>query len=188
MTTRIPLAATLASAVLALIAGCGSDSPDGHLYAAAVCVDSDGIRVPDSYCPIGDGIDNAGNSWAYHEYRDTDPDVDVVFVGYPVDRHIYVHDRPRRVPTLNIDRGRFPERPATMAATGASSARVVTIAQERKTSTIARGGLGTPAARNAEAPRPARTLDSPAPGRAATARPIPPAPKTRPVAKTNKRR
>ena len=99
----ILIPAALAGTLALTLAACGNDPPDEHYYAAAVCVDQDGIRVPDSYCPIGDGIENAGNSWAYHEYRDTDPDLDVVFVGYPVDRHIYVHDRPRRVPMLNID-------------------------------------------------------------------------------------
>jgi len=184
----ILIPAALAGGLALTLTGCGNDPPDGHYYAAAVCVDQDGVRVPDSYCPIGDGIENAGNSWAYHEYHDTDPDLDVVFVGYPVDRHVYVHDRPRRVPTLNIDRGRFPERPATVAAAGTSSARVVTVAQERRqSSTVTRGGLGA-SSRNAEAPRPVRTLDSPAPGRKVAARPTPPAPKSRPVAKSSKRK
>jgi len=169
-------------ALLAVLAGCGSERPDDHYYATAVCVDGNGIRVPDNYCPIGDGITNAGYGWDYHEYRDTDPVVNVVYVGYPVDRTLYTPTRPRRVPTLNIDRGRFPEVP-TAADAGATQAQVPTIAAERK-STITRGGLGVSKdARNAEAPAPVRTLDSPAPGRKATPAPLPPPPPKRVVAK-----
>ena len=178
--------------VLALVAGCGSSGPDDHDYAAAVCVDPNGFRMPDTYCPIGDGITNQGYGWVYREYRDDTPDVDVVYVGYPVDTHVWVHDRPRRVPTLNIDRGRFPERPVTVSTAGATSARVVTIAEERKpASAVVRGGLGvSKGGRNAEAPQPNRTLDSPAPGRkiAATPAPLPPPPAKRVVAPATKKK
>jgi hypothetical protein len=191
---RWPFGLLIVLGLLAALVGCGSDRPDEHYYAAAVCVDQDGVRVPDNYCPIGDGIDNQGFAWNYRPYRDTDHDIDVVYVGYPVDRTVWVHDRPRRVPTINIDRGRYLERPATVAAAGTTSARVVTIADERKvaasgSSTTTRGGLGVSrSARNAEAPQPNRSLDSKAPGRAGEAkpRPLPKAPTTRVVAKSTK--
>jgi hypothetical protein len=93
------------------------------------------------------------------------------------------------VRTTNIDRGRYPARPATTsaAAAGATSAKVVTIAEERRvtgSSTVTRGGLGvSKSARNAEAPKPGRSLDGPAPARAGAAapKPLPKAPTTRVV-------
>jgi len=201
--TRTALAGVIALVALialvfgfvALVSWAGHrNDPDPHYYAAAECVsDVTSIVAPNDYCPIGDGVSNQGYSWAYREYRDTDHDIEVVYVGYPVDRHIWVHERPRRVPTINIDRGRFSPAPPAAAA-GASSARVVTIAEERKaatavtastgSSTVTRGGLGVSrSARNAEAPAPARSLDSKAPGRAgeAKAAPLPKPPTSRVV-------
>jgi hypothetical protein len=186
---RWPLGLCVLIGVLAALISCGNDQPDDHYYAAAVCVDQNtGIRVPDNYCPIGDGLDNQGYGWNYRQYRDTDRDIDVVYVGYPVDRTVYVHDRPRRVPTINIDRGRYPERPATVAAAGATTAKVVTVAEERRSATVTRSGLGTKTGRAAEAPAPNRSLDSKAPGRAgeATPKPLPKAPATRVVATSTK--
>lgn len=191
---RWPFAALLALLALLGLSACGNDRPDDRYYAAAVCVDQNGVRVPDDYCPIGDGIDNQGFAWTYHPYDVHTHDVDVVYVGYPVDRS-WTRTRPVRVTTINIDRGRYPERPLAGTPAGATTARVITVAEDRRekasgSSTVTRGGLGTPGARNAEAPAPARNLDSPAPGRkptaTATPAPLPPAPATRAVAKTTK--
>jgi hypothetical protein len=164
--------AALIAAPLALMAltACGSDSGyantayDDDLYASAVCVDARGIRVPDDFCPIGDGGSNQGFLWNYRPYHSSDNDVDVVLVGYPVDRTVYVPTRPSRVSTLHIDRGRAPYS-LPVGSAPASSVRVPTLAAEQRKSSIQRGGFGAPNARASGSPVPARGLDSAAPGR-----------------------
>jgi hypothetical protein len=160
---------TILLAITALTA-CGNGSSytntayDDDLYASAVCVDGRGIRVPDDYCPIGDGGSNQGFLWNYRPYHSYDSDVDVVLVGYPVDRTVYVPTRPARVSTLHIDRGRAPYS-LPVGSAPASSVRVPTLAAEQRSSTITRGGFGAPNARASGSPVAARSLDSAAPGR-----------------------
>lgn len=115
---------------------------DNSAYASALCVDQQGIRVPDNYCPIDDGVmGNGGYGWRYHPYLASDPYQDVVYVGYPVGT-TYVTTRPARVSTLHIDRGRFP----TTAPVGvrASSVRVSSLptVQSSTSSGVTRGGFG----------------------------------------------
>lgn len=151
-------------------------SYDDNVYASALCVDQQGVRVPDSYCPIGDGVMNQGYGWRYHSYRASDPYTDVVYVGYPVGT-TYVTQRPARVSTLHIDRGRFPDR--APAGVKASDVRVPSLATVQRSSTIQRGGFGAPGAKATGTPVPSRTLSSAAPGR------IPPPPKTRSVSSSS---
>jgi hypothetical protein len=144
---------------LALVAGaalgaCSSPGAvpdyDDDLYVAAVCTDGQGYRVPDTYCPIGDGIVNAGYGWSYLPYTADTTTVVVPLVGYPVDQRRYTRTLPARVPSLNIDRGSFPERAATgqtaaAATVGTAAARRATngtSAARPATSTVSRGGLG----------------------------------------------
>lgn len=158
--------------VAALSTGCGASPPtyDNNLFASTICVDNAWMRVPDNYCPIGDQVfPDHPYHWVYDEYTANEADLDIVYVGYPVERTRYITTRPSRVPTLNIDRGRFPERP--QSGVNASTVRIPTIAVERKqgSSSVQRGGLGVPNARATAAPTPVRRPDSPAPGRATQA-------------------
>jgi hypothetical protein len=118
-------------------------SYDNNMYASAVCVDGQGIRVPDNYCPVGDGYLNSGYGWRYHPYLASDPYQDVVYVGYPVGT-TYVTTRPARVSTLHIDRGRFPTSPPR--GVRASSVRVasLSVATRPGSSSVSRGGFGVP--------------------------------------------
>jgi len=179
---KIIVPALLVSAVLA---GCGTPAPapvayDPAAYAATVCVDrANWVRVPDNYCPLDDAVyPDHPFMWVYDEYREADLDVDVVYVGYPVERTRYVDVRPQRVATVNLDRGRFPEK-ATAGAAG-TTVRMPSMPMDRRTpstSPVRRGGLGVPSARASNVPAPSRNLDSPAPGRAPAAgkqAPVPP--------------
>lgn len=169
---------TLLATALGLVAlaGCSSPAPapvayDPSAYATAVCVDrASWYRVPDNYCPIGDGeLPDHPFMWVYDEYSELDLDIDVVYVGYPVERTRYVTVRPPRVSTINIDRGRFPEKAAPGTAPS-TSVKLPTVPVERRApSTVQRGGLGVPSARATNAPRPNRDTSSPAPGRAVPA-------------------
>lgn len=169
---NILLRALLASLLTGVLVACGAgtyQSYEDAAYAGAICTDPAGYRVPDSYCPIGDGPPPAGYaySWAYRPYRSTDRDIDVVYVGYPVDTHVWVHTRPANVATLNIDRGSFPEtEPAGQPR--ASSARIATEPVRRAgSSSVTRGGLGSTSAApvtnaNKPAPPPKRIGPPPA--------------------------
>lgn len=153
MTTSQPLRYLLPVFALLALAGCGNNyhrvaaapvSYDNAAYASALCVDQQGIRVPDNYCPIGDGVMGSGGyGWRYHSYLASDPYQDVVYVGYPVGTS-YATTRPARVSTLHIDRGRFP----TTAPVGvrASSVRVSSLPTVQRTgsSSVTRGGFGAP--------------------------------------------
>jgi uncharacterized membrane protein YgcG len=162
MTKPQPLIRSAYLVLLALLAafalsGCGGQqhyhaipapvpaSYDNNMYASAVCVDGQGIRVPDNYCPVGDGYMNSGYGWRYHPYLASDPYQDVVYVGYPVGA-TYVTTRPARVSTLHIDRGRFPTSPPR--GVRASSVRVpsLPVATRPGSSSVSRGGFGVPAA------------------------------------------
>jgi hypothetical protein len=160
---------------LALVLGACGARPAPATYeeaawAGALCVDGSYVRVPDTYCPIGDEV-VAGHPyfWAYREYTDRDRDIDVVYVGYPVERGRWVNTRPARVSTLRIDRGSYPERPAAGQAQ-TSQVRVETAAEKRRkldaAKGITRGGLG---------------VGTPVPDKAPVAKAAtPPAPKSRP--------
>ena len=97
-----------------MLAGCGgSPAPAHELHAVKLCRDNNWNRVPDEYCPIGDGpAFGHPYAWAYHEYDPiVEPQLIVPYVGYPVERRVYVETYPRRVTTLNLDAGRFPYDP-----------------------------------------------------------------------------
>lgn len=145
------LTATLAAVTLAaVLTACGASAGDDGRYASVVCADRQDVRVPDNYCPIGDDDHDTGRQygWMYAPYSSNDDDLDVAYVGYPVDRGRYSRYRPRDVPTYNLDRGRFPEHPP--AGVRAESVRVPvapSALQRRaaKTSgagTVKRGGFG----------------------------------------------
>jgi hypothetical protein len=171
---------------------------DDDLFSATPCVDRGSwVRVPDSYCPIGDGISNGSYTWAYGPpYRYDAPDVTMVYVGYPVDRTTYVLVRPPRVSTTHLDRGRFPERPApgqpqTSAATVAVSSGAVQRRADVSRGTsptrnpdVRRGGLGAPQDRASSAPVPVTSRSAAAPGRGSDSAPAAakPAGKTAPPA------
>lgn len=177
-------AAAAALAAVALSA-CGKPqfaSYDDAAYAGALCTDRGYTRVPDNYCPIGDGpVADAAFPyfWTYRPYRGTDSYVDVVYVGYPVDRTTWVTTRPPRVSALHIDRGSYPDAPpAGTAVTGNGAVRVVT-EPVRTLSGVMRGGLGVP--RDNKVTGTQNTV--PAKAAAVTKAPTPPAPPTRPMAK-----
>lgn len=132
---------------LALItASCGTSTPyDDDYYASTICVDpTSNIRVPDSYCPIGDAPINSRFTWGYSPYRYDAPFVDVVYVGYPVPSS-YSRTRPANIRTTHLDRGRFAENPQLKPgdALYRPSSRTAPL------STIQRGGLGVPSSRSA---------------------------------------
>lgn len=159
----------------AALAACASPQPqrvafDDDQYAATWCIDNDGYRVPDNYCPIGDGI-VAGHpyAWNYTPYYYDSPDVDIVYVGYQVPRERINRQRPAYIATTHIDRGRFPEKP--LAGTPRTSGAKVTVADSAKMKVVQtgtrvqRGGLGAGKSTATNAPKPNRSLSSPAPGR-----------------------
>jgi hypothetical protein len=140
----------LLGAVLVLT-GCAPrpsfDTVDDAAYAGAICTDGGWTRVPDQYCPIGDEpVGGQQYWWRYRPYRDTDRDIDVVYVGYQVDRTVWIDRRPARVSTLHIDRGSFPTDPPASAGP-VSRAKVLTAAEKRRQDDaargVSRGGLGS---------------------------------------------
>lgn len=156
-----------------VLAACGTQAPqpvpvsyDENMYAAAVCVDRDWVRVPDNFCPIGDGeFPQHPFQWVYDEYSATEIDIDIVYVGYPVERTRYIDRVPPRISTMHIDRGRFPNKAPVGSAPATSSKLPSEPVRRAQSSGVTRGGLGVPGARATAAPRPNRGLDSPAPGR-----------------------
>lgn len=184
---RLTHSIVAAGLVAALATGCGDpggqpefESYDEAAFAGALCVDTDYVRVPDNYCPIGDRpVEGHPYFWAYQEYSGTELDIDVVYLGYPVDRTRWTNVRPPRVATTNIDRGSFPERPAPGAAP-ATAVRVESAPVRRRNSEIQRGGLGVS---NARAARPTGTPVAASAGSAPAPRAVPAPPKgKRPVA------
>jgi hypothetical protein len=137
----LPLLALLAIALSA----CGSNyhrvqaapgvqavSYDDNLRDDALCIDNNYVRVPDDRCsPLGDDGWFGGYGWVHHPYPVTADYLDVVYVGYPVDRGLYALARPSNVRTYYIDRGRFPAYPPP--GVRAVSVRVPTVAYVNKT-------------------------------------------------------
>lgn len=156
--------------LMPLLSSCDDDSS----YAAAVCSGPGDFRAEDFYC----SQPHPGYSWAYIGYHAYDDGIDIVYVGYPLDRRIYLANPPRGVPRSHIERGGFP---SSAPVGGSSVAHVSTLAQNTGAKgapkpsgrTIVRGGLGVPASRATGAPTPVRGLDSAAPGRTAPAKPVP---------------
>lgn len=153
-------------ALLAVLAGCSHAVPVAPvvpMYTTAVCVDLNGVRVPDDYCPIGDGLGlNGGYGWDYYpSYSSGLSEVSVPYVGYPVGG-AWTRTRPVNVTTINIQRGVDQAPPRGVTATIAKVPTPVT----KPTSTIQRGGLGVKA-------KPVTVAKAPAPA------PKPPAPVTR---------
>jgi hypothetical protein len=149
-------------ALFIVLISCGTstfNSYDDAAYAGAICTDGTNIRVPDDYCPIGDGDAPAGYRyhWAYQPYRNTARNIDVVYVGYPVDTHVWVHQVPANVSTLHVDRGSFPVAPA---AGQPRTAHVIVATEPVRQSSVTRGGLGstsaaaTPVGKAGPPPRP----------------------------------
>lgn len=163
------------TAAVLVVAACGApahrvavDDYDAGLYSAAVCVDQRGYRVPDDFCPIGDGIMNQGYGWDYYPYRDSVDVVVLPYVGYPVTGPGWTSTRPARVSTINIQRGVMPSSPPV--GTNAMQAQVPTQAAIRKdakapvqrSSTITRGGLGVrPVKEETKVAAPAKTPTAP---------------------------
>lgn len=144
----LPVMLLLIAITLFVLTACGNSyhrvpapiAYDNDAYASALCVDQQGIRVPDNYCPIDDGvIGNGGYGWRYHSYYASDPYQDVVYVGYPVGT-TYVTTRPARVSTLHIDRGRFPASPPV--GVRSSTVRVSSLPVVQRNPSITRGGFG----------------------------------------------
>lgn len=159
---------------LALVGACGTPhyvAPvyDTDLYAESVCVNHQGIRVSDSFCPIGVGVSPL-YGWNYLPYRTSVNTVAVPYVGYPVGS-AWTQNPPANITNVNIQRGDAPEK--APAGSTASSAPVATSPAKRATgsSTVTRGGLGVPSAAKPAAPAPAPKAPAPAPK--------PPAPKSK---------
>lgn len=173
----------IASAAIAALSACGTPptyaSVEDAVYAGALCTDRAGIRVPDDYCPIGDGdVDGYPYEWRYQTYRHDQPDIDVVYVGYQV-APSWTKQRPN-VRTLNIDRGSFPLEPPK--GSRAISAKAETAPKRAQS---ARGGLGSTAGRSAAA---ASAAPGPPPKGAVARKSLAPPPKgSRPIgSKTTK--
>lgn len=171
---RRTAAATIPLLAVVALSACGAPTfttVEDAVYAGALCTDRVGVRVPDDYCPIGDGeVAGYPYQWRYQTYRSNQPDIDVVYVGYPV-AGTWSPQRPINVTTLHIDRGSFPADPP--AGSRSTSARVETAPKRAAQSTSsARGGLGSTAGRDAATPAPpakvAPTRRSIAPPPAAT--------------------
>lgn len=176
----------LSAVLVAGLTACASATPpqaddensqayDQSLYAAATCVDSAWTRVPDDHCPIGDEpVPGHPYFWVYREYRADEVDLDVVFVGYPVDQRTFRNIRPKKVSTLHIDRGRFPEKSAPDSATASSTRVPSTPTLNAGSATVQRGGLGVPTAPREPSLAPTPTTSSrsaaPAPAARASAR------------------
>lgn len=151
MTDRVWRRLAIALAAMAALSACGNSptyaSVEDAVYAGALCTDRGGIRVPDDYCPIGDGdVDGYPYQWRYQSYRASQPDIDVVYVGYPV-APSWSTQRPINVTTLNIDRGSFPADPPKNSR--ATSAKVETAPKRAARNSSSRGGLGSTAGRSA---------------------------------------
>jgi hypothetical protein len=140
------LAAAALLAVVAVLSVSACATPDYDRYSG-ICVDNNtGVRMPDDYCPIGDGPLPVGYhfGWAYGGYHSYDDHFDAPYVGQVVDRRVFVTQRPAKVSTLYIVRG-VPARPAAGQPL-TSTARVVTpeaAAKKAPTPGITRGGLGS---------------------------------------------
>lgn len=159
--------------VLPLLAACDDDST----YSNAACVDTiSNVRLDNSECSPNYGDPIGAHSWAYSSYRYDEPYQEIVYVGQPMPRNIYVYQRPAKV---NVTRISAPQ-PLRVPGTTATSVRepsqslltdkrMVTKKQEeiKRNPDVIRGGFGLPSARVTAAPVPTRTLSSPAPGRAA---------------------
>lgn len=114
--------------------------------AAAICVDNTGLRVPDNYCPIGDGTagipSNYHYGWDYYPYSSTSTAVVVPYVGYRVP-NTWTRTRPVNVTTININRGSFPTAPTAGMAPGAAASVPLSNGKVAgSSSNIQRGGLG----------------------------------------------
>jgi hypothetical protein len=177
-------------AAIAALSACGTQptyaTVEDAVYAGALCTDRSGIRVPDDYCPIGDGdVDGYPYQWRYQSYRSTDHDLDIVYVGYPV-TNTWSTQRPTNVSTLRIDRGSFPADPpkgsrATFARVETAPARTK---QQTTTTSSDRGGLGSTTGRNAATA--AGATPGPAPKGAIARKSLAPPPKAaRPMGSTS---
>lgn len=185
MTNRVRRRLVIALAAIAALSACGNSPTYGSVeeavYAGALCTDRAGIRVPDDYCPIGDGdVDGYPYEWRYQTYRHDQPDIDIVYVGYQV-APSWTKQRPPKVRTLNIDRGSFPLEPPK--GSRATSARAETA--PKRAAQSARGGLGSTAGRSATA---ASAAPGPPPKGAVERKSLAPPPKgSRPIgSKTTK--
>lgn len=181
MKTKLYIGVVGAFLLALLISACGGNqyhqvavpvaqaSYDDNLYESALCVNQQNIRVDDSFCHHSPEVGYAGGyGWLHHDYYASDPDVQVVYVGQPVDTRTYLVQRNPRVSTLHIDRGRFPNYPPP--GVKAASVKVSSLPVATKTSTIQRGGFGAPGTKAVGTPI-TRGLSSPAPGRTTTSAP-----------------
>lgn len=168
---------------LALVGACGTAhyvAPvyDTDLYAESVCVNHQGIRVSDSFCPIGVGVSPL-YGWNYFPYRTSANTVSVPYVGYPVGTG-WSQQAPVNITNVNIQRGDAPEKPP--AGSTATTAPVLTQPAKRVSgsSTVTRGGLGVPAAAAPTLPpKPPVSVPKPPAPKAPAPAPKPPAPKSK---------
>jgi hypothetical protein len=174
------------SALLGLLALAGCAHPqyasvEQAAYAGAICTDGGWVRVPDNYCPIGDDpVAGSQFFWRYRPYRDTDPDIHVVYVGQPIaDRSVWVQSRPANITTINIQRGDFPERPAAGQPLTTEVDVPTTPARQRAAQDakngIQRGGLGVGGGTQQQTTTAGKPAGKPAPA----PQPLPKAPATR---------
>ncbi len=149
----------IVAALPLVLVGCAHTVPVAPvvpMYTTAGCVDLHSVRVPDDYCPIGDGLGlNGGYGWDYYPpYSPGLSEVTVPYVGYPVATS-WSRQRPVNVTTINIQRGITQTPPVGVTATVGKVATPVTKPTPAASSTITRGGLGVKPVAVANAPAPA---------------------------------
>jgi hypothetical protein len=137
--------------LLGFVAACGGyhqqvvPAAQVEPQAAVICVDSNGVRVPDNYCPIGyqDGLANAGY---IHEYYSYPPSGDLVlpYVGYRATGPGWTRQRPVNITTINIHPA-SDVAPATAPAGSKATSADVPVkngSTPAASSSVTRGGLG----------------------------------------------
>lgn len=166
---------------------------DNSTYADAACVDTQtNIRLPNEQCSPDYGAPIGYHSWAYSSYGYGQQEVPVIYIGQPVQRDVYVLQRPARINVNHIS-APAPTRPPGVTATSVSEPSQSFLTDKRMASAratkpelvqrganpgIQRGDFGVPSAQPSAVPPPVRTLNSPAPGRATTPTSTTPKPTT----------
>lgn len=193
---RALLAPATALALAPLLAACDDDGT----YVNAACVDTvTNVALPNSDCSPGYGAPLGTHSWAYSSYHYDQQEVPVVYVGAPIQRNVYVFQRPARV-NVNHFSAPAPTRPpgVTDASVQEPTQSFLTdkrmadvrakrpeLVERARNPNIQRGGFGLPNAKATNAPVPSRTLNSPAPGRVTPPK-VPTATASKPSVKAGK--
>jgi hypothetical protein len=137
--------------MLAALVACGSyhtavvPAAQVEPQAAVICVDGNGVRVPDAYCPIGyqDGLANAGYVHEFYPYPSSG-DVVLPYVGYRATGNGWTRSRPVNITTINIHPG-SDIAPATAPAGSKATSADVPVrngSTASGSSSVTRGGLG----------------------------------------------